>query len=152
MQWWCIIRFTTQKSLINVNNVLINTDHMKIHTGKKPHSCTECDKAFCSEKSSNRSYENTHWGEIPSMQPVWQGFWTEKWSYSTYEDPHWRETLPMYPLWQRSAQRIALKNHMTTHTGGKPHQCIECDKAFAQIIKYIFILISIIKPIQKMYI
>ena len=81
-----------------MNNVLINTDHMKIHTGKKPHSCTECDKAFaytsdlkrhmhihtgdkphpcsqcskafCSEKSSNRSYENTHWGEIPSMQPV----------------------------------------------------------------------------------
>ena len=23
---------------------------------------------------------------------------------------------------------------MTTHTGGKPHQCSECGKAFAQII------------------
>ena len=39
------------------------TDHMKIHAGKKPHSCTECDKADAKKGDLTNSYARTHWGE-----------------------------------------------------------------------------------------
>ena len=64
------------------------------------------------------------------MQCVWQGFLWKCSSIRSYENTHWRETLSMQPVWQGISTTTGLRNHLKTHTKEKPYQCSQCDKTF----------------------
>ena len=73
--------------------------HMKTHTGKKPHLCTQCDYSSARLGSLKR-HILTHTGEKP-----------HKCTQCDYS----------------STRLECIKRHILTHTGERLHQCTQCD-------------------------
>ncbi|XP_041736865.1 zinc finger protein 391 [Coregonus clupeaformis] len=79
--------------------------HMMIHTGERPHRCSDCGKGFRSSDCLTK-HRRIHTGDKPFPCPVChRGF----------------------------NRRDNLKVHMRVHTGERPYMCSECYKCFATL-------------------
>ena len=75
--------------------------HLFLHTGRRPHICTVCDKTFALS-SHLRSHMAVHRSD--------------------------REIFPCSECGKRLISQRALERHMTLHTGTQKHCCTECDR------------------------
>ena len=49
-----------------------------------------------------------------------------------YEDTHWEETIAMQSMWKTFSWNCHLISHIKRHTGEKPYQCSQGEKAFSR--------------------
>ena len=70
--------------------------HMLIHSGEKPHKCTECKKSFSKAVTLDRHLLLCTLGRSPTLVLSVKNHWLKLNSEEPYAHPQWREVAQMH--------------------------------------------------------
>ena len=130
------------KNLINAHSVdrhlhkkgLWRATIISVHTGKKPHECTQCGKRFALKRNLSSHITSVHTEEKPHECTQCGHRFAQKGSLSSHiASVHiWEKPHQCTQCGQRFTLKGSLSSHIiSVHTGEKPHECTQCGQEFA---------------------
>ncbi|KAM9530865.1 uncharacterized protein ACWYII_042380 isoform 3-T4 [Salvelinus alpinus] len=106
--------------------------HQRVHTGKKPFSCTQCHMRFA-QAGNLKIHQRVHTGEKPFSCTQCHMRFAEAGSLKRHQRVHTGEKLfSCNHCHMRFAQAGNLKRHQRVHTGEKSYSCPQCEKRFSR--------------------
>ncbi|ERE48929.1 zinc finger protein [Cricetulus griseus] len=111
---------------LNLSSII--SQHGKIHTAKKKHKNTECDKSFKS-KHQNKLKETNSGRECHQCRKCGKCFSLVS-SLSRHKRSHTETPYKCTECDKSFTLGSSFKIHQRIHTGEKPYKCSECDKSF----------------------
>ncbi|XP_017085034.1 zinc finger protein 287 [Drosophila eugracilis] len=111
------------------------TEHMKFHSGVKPHECEICGRGFVQNQQLVR-HMNTHTGNRPYKCNYCPAAFADRSTKTKHHRIHTKERPYECDVCSRTfTYSDNLKFHKMIHTGEKPHVCDICGKGFVKAYK-----------------
>ncbi|XP_022209916.2 zinc finger protein OZF [Drosophila obscura] len=111
------------------------TEHMKFHSGIKPHECEICGRGFVQNQQLVR-HMNTHTGNRPYKCNYCPAAFADRSTKTKHHRIHTKERPYECDVCSRTfTYSDNLKFHKMIHTGEKPHVCDLCGKGFVKAYK-----------------
>ncbi|KMZ02501.1 zinc finger protein 271 [Drosophila simulans] len=111
------------------------TEHMKFHSGVKPHECEICGRGFVQNQQLVR-HMNTHTGNRPYKCNYCPAAFADRSTKTKHHRIHTKERPYECDVCCRTfTYSDNLKFHKMIHTGEKPHVCDLCGKGFVKAYK-----------------
>ncbi|KAH8369404.1 hypothetical protein KR009_009780 [Drosophila setifemur] len=111
------------------------TEHMKFHSGVKPHECEICGRGFVQNQQLVR-HMNTHTGNRPYKCNYCPAAFADRSTKTKHHRIHTKERPYECDVCSRTfTYSDNLKFHRMIHTGEKPHVCDICGKGFVKAYK-----------------
>ncbi|SPP83968.1 zinc finger protein 62 homolog [Drosophila guanche] len=111
------------------------TEHIKVHSGVKPHECEICGYCFAQAQQLAR-HMNTHTGNRPYKCSYCPAAFADLSTRNKHHRIHTNERPYECDVCHKTfTYTNTLKFHKMIHTGEKPHVCDICGKGFPQAYK-----------------
>uniref|UniRef100_A0A8C5FEF6 C2H2-type domain-containing protein n=1 Tax=Gadus morhua TaxID=8049 RepID=A0A8C5FEF6_GADMO len=104
-------------------------NHMKLHTGEKPHICQHCGQAF-RQKGNLQDHQRLHSGEKPFPCSHCERRFSHKRELRRHMLSHTGEVFLCSYCGKALRDPHTLRAHERLHSGERPHRCQICGKGY----------------------